>query len=139
MIRRPPRSTLFPYTTLFRSNAVPWNLQLQTEAVLHPFDVNGNPEPPPVLPPDVIGSTRFFGTPPDNANGLVPAADYVFHHSRPRSAFSVLPGFNFNLYSGSYPKQERWGGYAAFEHKLCDDQVRIFGDFYYVDAKTHDV
>src|SRR3712207_6924436 len=23
MIRRPPRSTLFPYTTLFRSNAVP--------------------------------------------------------------------------------------------------------------------
>src|SRR5256885_7503338 len=24
MIRRPPRSTLFPYTTLFRSNALPW-------------------------------------------------------------------------------------------------------------------
>src|SRR5256884_3835846 len=24
MIRRPPRSTLFPYTTLFRSRAVPW-------------------------------------------------------------------------------------------------------------------
>src|SRR2546429_5024728 len=23
MIRRPPRSTLFPYTTLFRSNAIP--------------------------------------------------------------------------------------------------------------------
>src|SRR5207253_8452247 len=32
----------------------------------------------------------------------------------------------------------RWGGYAAFEHKICDDQFRIFGDFYYVDAKTHD-
>src|SRR5438034_1471620 len=121
------------------SNAVPWNLQLQTEAVLHPFDINGNPEPPPVLPPDVIGRVSFFGTPPDNASGLVPAADYIFHHSRPRSAFSILPGFNFNLYSGSYPEQERWGGYAAFEHKICDDQVRIFGDFYYVDAKTHDV
>src|SRR5439155_4121945 len=40
--------------------------------------------------------------------------------------------------SSSYPKQERWGGYAAFEHKICDDQFRIFGDFYYVDAKTHD-
>src|SRR5688572_31763838 len=25
MIRRPPRSTLFPYTTLFRSKAVDWN------------------------------------------------------------------------------------------------------------------
>src|SRR5258708_32030341 len=24
MIRRPPRSTLFPYTTLFRSHARPW-------------------------------------------------------------------------------------------------------------------
>src|SRR6266446_9743573 len=24
MIRRPPRSTLFPYTTLFRSRAPPW-------------------------------------------------------------------------------------------------------------------
>src|SRR3990170_1334818 len=25
MIRRPPRSTLFPYTTLFRSGRAPWN------------------------------------------------------------------------------------------------------------------
>jgi iron complex outermembrane recepter protein len=120
------------------SNAVPWNLQLQTEAVLHPFDINGNPEPAPLLPPDVIGTASFFGTPPNNASGLVPAADYIFHHSRPRSAFGILPGFNFNLYAGSYPKQERWGGYTTFEHKICDDQLRIFGDFYYVDAKTHD-
>src|SRR5438445_960903 len=36
----------------FSSNANPWNLAgLRTGAVLHPFDVNGNPEPPPVLPP----------------------------------------------------------------------------------------
>src|SRR3712207_7689246 len=26
MIRRPPRSTLFPYTTLFRSMALTWNV-----------------------------------------------------------------------------------------------------------------
>src|SRR2546428_9187007 len=26
MIRRPPRSTLFPYTTLFRSEALAWSL-----------------------------------------------------------------------------------------------------------------
>src|SRR2546422_7116192 len=38
MIRRPPRSTLFPYTTLFRSHArfwllpwAPWNGQKRTE------------------------------------------------------------------------------------------------------------
>src|SRR5258708_11638280 len=34
MIRRPPRSTLFPYTTLFRSNSM-WFLQLR-----RPFDVS---------------------------------------------------------------------------------------------------
>src|SRR5438445_4413053 len=28
MIRRPPRSTLFPYTTLFRSVSLPWALPI---------------------------------------------------------------------------------------------------------------
>src|SRR3712207_7916740 len=32
MIRRPPRSTLFPYTTLFRSSANPYVLALGPEA-----------------------------------------------------------------------------------------------------------
>jgi iron complex outermembrane recepter protein len=122
-------------------DAVPWNLQLQKEAVLHPFDTNGNPEAAPVLPPNVIGLDKFFGTPPDNANGLVPAADYIYNNVNVRGnrVFGdLLPGFNVHAYAGSYPKQERWGGYVAFEDKLCDDQLRIFGDFYYVDAKTHD-
>src|SRR5436190_2766428 len=79
---------------------------------------------------------NFFGTAPDNSNGTSPVGDFIFHRTRPRS--SILPGFNFNLYSSSYPKQERWGGYAAFETKVCDDQFRVYGDFYYVDAKTHD-
>jgi hypothetical protein len=109
------------------SNAVPWNLQLQTAAII---EAGGTPYDPNL--------TRQYGTPPDNANGLVPASDYIYFRSRPRAPFSILPGFDFNLYSGSYPKQERWGGYAAFEHKICDDQLRIFADFYYVDAKTHD-
>src|SRR5258705_4323808 len=30
MIRRPPRSTLFPYTTLFRSKAVPTRFRMVT-------------------------------------------------------------------------------------------------------------
>src|SRR3712207_8402415 len=37
MIRRPPRSTLFPYTTLFRSrcSAIPSDLQSQSTPVGH--------------------------------------------------------------------------------------------------------
>src|SRR3989449_9397468 len=33
MIRRPPRSTLFPYTTLFRSRQAPWSNEAE-QAVL---------------------------------------------------------------------------------------------------------
>src|SRR5258708_21271722 len=37
MIRRPPRSTLFPYTTLFRSNAVGhWNSRLGDSRLCEP-------------------------------------------------------------------------------------------------------
>jgi iron complex outermembrane receptor protein len=111
------------------SNAVPWNLAL-SPAVIEAAGV--------MLPPNLATRTTIFGTPPDNSNGLSPASDYIYFRSRPRAPFSILPGFNFNLYSSSYPKQERWGGYAAFEHKICDDQFRLFGDFYYVKAKTHD-
>src|SRR5688572_31030515 len=37
MIRRPPRSTLFPYTTLFRSSAegLIWNIWLRPDATFH--------------------------------------------------------------------------------------------------------
>src|SRR5262249_26295399 len=87
------------------SNAVPWNLQLQTAAIRAAGVV---------LPPNLDSRTTIFGTPPDNSNGLTPASDYIYSSGRPRG--SVLPGFNFNLYSSSYPRQERWGGYAAFEH-----------------------
>src|SRR3989442_3301919 len=45
MIRRPPRSTLFPYTTLFRS--------LQTTRHLYCFGKQGNnPDLPPAPPPE---------------------------------------------------------------------------------------
>src|SRR2546426_8339388 len=33
MIRRPPRSTLFPYTTLFRSGNLPHDLLMKKEAM----------------------------------------------------------------------------------------------------------
>src|SRR5688572_31303593 len=40
MIRRPPRSTLFPYTTLFRSPAYFW--QPGGENILYVQDIGGN-------------------------------------------------------------------------------------------------
>src|SRR2546429_7397191 len=48
MIRRPPRSTLFPYTTLFRSPAVAWS-----------FKARAKPEsttaaPPARIPPTAV-------------------------------------------------------------------------------------
>src|SRR5881396_123091 len=107
------------------SNSVPWNLQLTQAAII---EAGGTPFP--------TSNPLEFGTAPDFSNGLTPASDYIYYRRRVRG--SILPGFNFNLYSSSYPKQERWGGYAAFETKICDDQLRIFGDFFYVDAKTHD-
>src|SRR2546422_7554708 len=44
MIRRPPRSTLFPYTTLFRSNAADARgLRRCTSRATHPFPVPLSP------------------------------------------------------------------------------------------------
>src|SRR2546427_6528549 len=40
MIRRPPRSTLFPYTTLFRSRVVAVDPALGTQTVLNVTGVN---------------------------------------------------------------------------------------------------
>src|SRR2546427_2313532 len=36
MIRRPPRSTLFPYTTLFRSHRARWGFSVRSGAALQP-------------------------------------------------------------------------------------------------------
>src|SRR6266480_4486459 len=60
------------------SNSVPWNLQLRTQAILHPFDINGNPQTPPVLTPAQLARSQIFGTAPDNSNGLTPASDYIY-------------------------------------------------------------
>ena len=44
MIRRPPRSTLFPYTTLFRSHSINYAQSTQyTVTVISAEDVDGNP------------------------------------------------------------------------------------------------
>src|SRR5213083_1905365 len=108
------------------SNSSPYNLQLSSDVAATAGGENLNP------------GDFEFATPPDFTNGSTPASNYIYSTRRVRSNFALLPGFNFNAFSGSFPTQERWGGYAAFEHKICDDQFRVFGDFYYARVKTHD-
>src|SRR6266404_5321920 len=109
------------------SNAIPFNLQVSSDVAGAAGGQNLNP-----------GGLEFAGA-PNGSNGLTPASDFLFDVAhRVRGAGGLLPGFNFNATAGSFPEQERWGGYAAFETKVCDDQLRIYGDFFYVDAKTHD-
>src|SRR3989475_12201863 len=53
MIRRPPRSTLFPYTTLFRSGVIPGRKlhQVGEEAVAQVvFDIARDPDEDPAHP-----------------------------------------------------------------------------------------
>src|SRR2546429_1620402 len=49
MIRRPPRSTLFPYTTLFRSASIPKNVAVVQASLAAPAPLGGagRLEPPP--------------------------------------------------------------------------------------------
>jgi len=109
------------------SNSSPWNFNV-SQAVAA---AAGAP---------VVGGTNplEFVTPPSDTTGLAPTGSYIAAAGRVRAPFSILPGFNFNAFSSSFPEQERWGGYAAFSDKVCGDQVQIFGDFYYADVKQHD-
>src|SRR2546430_11275866 len=50
MIRRPPRSTLFPYTTLFRSDRLPHQRQPQARAVLLGREIRLEHPRPQLLP-----------------------------------------------------------------------------------------
>src|SRR5256885_1518017 len=74
MIRRPPRSTLFPYTTLFRSNVPlgpvpPDTPGVAIEATASPTAPSGPPRPPPAPPPPpppllAEGEPPFCAPPP---------------------------------------------------------------------------
>jgi iron complex outermembrane receptor protein len=101
------------------TNSSPFNLQLSDAVVAAAGGVPASP-----------GNPVGFGHAPFGTNGLAPASAYVYTAGR-----SSL--FNFNQFSGSYPEQERYGGYASFSDKICDDILQIYGDFYYTKVKTH--
>ena len=124
LFNRDRGNTIPPFLS---SNATPFNLQVAKAVAVVAGGV-------------AVGGTSpvEFTTPPSATNGLSPASTYIYSAGRPRGPKpSVLPGFNFNAFSGSYPEQERYGGYASFNDKVCDDQFQIYGDFYYTKVKTH--
>jgi iron complex outermembrane receptor protein len=108
------------------SNSSPYNLQLSSDVAALAGGQDLNP------------GGKEFTTPPNGTNGLAPASTYIYSTNRVRGPGGLLPGFNFNQTSSSFPEQERWGGYVAFNDKICDDQLQLYGDFYYADVKSHD-
>jgi iron complex outermembrane recepter protein len=117
-------------------NTSPWNLQLSTAVALAAGATIGTAGVSGQIPAGA--GTRIFTTAPTGTNGLAPVSRYIFNTDLVRGQGGLLPGFNFDLFAGSFPEQERWGGYAAFNDKICDDQVQLYGDFYYDDVKGHD-
>ena len=110
------------------SNSTPYNLQLSRDVVIA-AGVD------PALLPDV---PVIFGTPPTGSNGFSNPNDYIYAPFRPRGPFSLLPGFDFNLFSSSYPRLENYGGFVNFTHKIFGDQMVLFGDLFYEYSKSHD-
>ncbi|PYK98342.1 MAG: hypothetical protein DME32_14390, partial [Verrucomicrobia bacterium] len=102
------------------TNSSPLNLQLSRDAVL------AAGVSPDALPDDL---DTFFGHAPFLTNGTAPASDYIY--TRRRSVF-----FNFNRYAEALPDSERYGGFVNFDHKICGDEVVVYGDFFYQDVKT---
>jgi iron complex outermembrane recepter protein len=116
------------------SNSTPENLQLTFDQV-----VAAGGTPPPGFGP--VGNEEglpsvFFGTAPTGTNGFAPASNYIYSAGRPRS--SILPGFDFNLFSSSFPKLDNYGGFANFSHKIFGDQMVLFGDVFYENTLSHD-
>ena len=72
----------------------------------------------------------FFAHAPFGSNGSSPASAYVY--TVDRSSF-----FNFNLFAGSYPDIENYGGFVTVTHKLFGEQMVLYGDLYYQNATTH--
>jgi outer membrane receptor protein involved in Fe transport len=108
------------------SNTSPYNLQLSSDVAGAAGGQNLNP-----------GGTEFAGA-PNFTNGLAPAGTYLYDvNARVRSGGSLLPGYNFNQFSLSFPETERYGGYVSADHKFFGDQMVLYADMFYQNVKTH--
>jgi iron complex outermembrane receptor protein len=108
------------------SNASPYNLQVSKLAVA---EAGGTVIPGP--------SANQFAGAPTGTNGLAPASSYLYDSVRIRAFGGILPGFNFNEFSLSFPSSERYGGYVAMDHKIFGDALVLYADGMYQNVKTH--
>ncbi len=110
------------------SNATPENLQLSFDAVVA---AGGTP------PAGFVSGQNFFGAAPTGSNGLSPASAFLYNASRVRASGGLLPGFDFNQFSSSFPEQENYGGFVNFTHKLFGEQMVLYGDLFYQNTSSH--
>src|SRR5262249_19372374 len=118
------------------NNASPFNLEVSTEVALAAGAAFGTAGVPGQLPSDA--GVRVFTGAPTGTNGHAPVSQYIYDTFPVRSAFGILPGFNVYQFMRSCPDEERWGGYVCVNDKICNDQLQLYGDFYYTDVKSHD-
>src|SRR3989475_8145242 len=88
MIRRPPRSTLFPYTTLFRSHRA--TARGRPSCGLRPGLPGAGPFPAPLARPRFLTLPAARVAVGATINLATPAADVALAHRRP-SPVSVVP------------------------------------------------
>src|SRR2546426_6207773 len=108
------------------SNASPYNLQLSSDVAGAAGGQNLNP-----------GGTEFASA-PDFTNGLAPASGYLYDvNHRVRGFHGLRPGFNFNLFSLSFPESERYGAWLSADHKIFGDQMVAYANAFYQNVNTH--
>jgi len=109
------------------SNASPLNLELSRDAVLAAGVGGGAIPKNPDTGEDL---DTFFGHAPFFTNGSAAASDYTY--SPGRRVF-----FNINAFTEALPDSERYGSYVNVDHKICGDQLVLYGDMFYQNVKTH--
>src|SRR2546427_9212347 len=70
MIRRPPRSTLFPYTTLFRSNLLEHGVDIRTVPLVMQYNKQDLPRELILSGADLDDALNFRGVPSFSADAL---------------------------------------------------------------------
>src|SRR5256886_7079385 len=100
MIRRPPRSTLFPYTTLFRSNprlpAMPHNADANVNKMMQPIRNRFRPK----TWPNQLVARRMIARSEEHTSELQSQSNLVCRlllEKKKKNQDTTLPSTNYNI------------------------------------------